>query len=237
MGQKGASVTLISRTTKDLMQVASAVEKAGGKALVVGGDITEPAVCAHAVSRAIARYGRVDALINNAGELRPLASIADADTAQWRYNFEVNLMAPYYLVQGALPALRQSGGRVINVSSGAAAKAIEAWSAYCASKAALTHFTRILNAEEPQVTAIAFRPGVVDTEMQAAIRREGRSVMPAASYAYFKQLEADGQLESPRVPARTLAWLALQAPKRLGGEFLDYDDPQLVEPASQYFKD
>jgi NAD(P)-dependent dehydrogenase (short-subunit alcohol dehydrogenase family) len=235
LAKKSASVTLLSRSSEDLLRVADSVRKAGGNPFTIAGDITDPDVCAHAVTETLHRCGRIDALINNAGEIRPLARIADTQVAAWRYNIELNLMAPFYLVQQALPALRQTRGRVINVSSGAASKAIGTWSAYCASKAALTHFTRILNVEEPQVTAIAFRPGVVDTAMQAVIREDGHGVMPTPLYTYFNQLKAEGQLKSPDVPAQTLAWLALQAPKSLGGEFLDFDDPHLVESAKIYF--
>jgi NAD(P)-dependent dehydrogenase (short-subunit alcohol dehydrogenase family) len=235
LGAKNASVTLVSRTTADLMQVAETVEMVGGKALIISADITDSKACEHVVSQALEYYGRLDAVINNAGELRPIAKIADSAIADWRYNLEVNLMAPYYLVRAALPALRESKGRVINVSSGAANKAIETWSAYCVSKAALTHFTRVLDAEETHVTAVAFRPGVVDTGMQAAIRQEGRMMMPTASYTYFTRLKAEGKLQSPRLPARLLAWLALQAPKTLGGKFIDYEDPDLEASALRFF--
>ena len=235
LGKCSASVTLVARTMDSLLQVAEDVKKAGGKPLVIGGDITDPDVCQHVVSETLRRCGRVDALINNAGELRPIAPIGNTDIMDWHYNFEINLMAPFYLVNAALPALRESKGRVINVSSGAAEKAIETWAAYCASKAALTHFTRILDAEEPKVTAIAFRPGVVDTEMQTVIRKEGRGNMPAASYAYFQQLKDTGQLTDPMVPAKSLAWLALEAPSGWGGEFMNYDDSRVMGAALAYF--
>ena len=87
-------------------------------------------------------------------------------------------MAPFYLTRAAVSKLRNTGGRIVNVSSGAANLALENISAYCAAKAALNHFTAVLAAEEPFITALAVRPGVVDTGMQTFIRNEGPKAMP-----------------------------------------------------------
>jgi NAD(P)-dependent dehydrogenase (short-subunit alcohol dehydrogenase family) len=153
----------------------------------------------------------------------------------WSYNIEVNLNGPFFLIRAALPELRRRGGRVVNVSSGAAEKAIPGWSAYCAAKAALTHFTRILAAEEPEIVAVSLRPGVVDTAMQEAIREKGAAGMDADKLAYFRELKAGGKLEPPDVPGRAMAWLALRAPREWSGEFLDYDDPRIAGPAADFF--
>ena len=91
--------------------------------------------------------------------------------------------------------------------------------------------TRQLAAEEPAITAVALRPGVVDTDMQAQIRHEGPSVMSAQKAAYFQALKDRGGLLAPDVPARAAAWLALHAPADLDGAFVDYDDPRLVAGA------
>ena len=135
----------------------------------------------------------------------------------------------------AVPALRAAPGRVVNISSGAAVKPIGAWSAYCAAKAALTHLTAVLAVEEPRIISVALRPGVVDTEMQAVIRREGPSAMDPERAAYFVQLKEEGRLEPPWVPARAAAWLALHAPPSMSGRFVEYDDPRVAEPALSLF--
>jgi len=121
------------------------------------------------------------------------------------------------------------------VSSGAANIAIEGAGAYCVAKAALTHFTRILAAEEPLVTSMAVRPGVVDTQMQAMLRLEGPNVMPPEQAAYYQNLQRHGDLEPPEIPGRAVAWLARHAPRAWSGRFLDYDDPGIVEPARADF--
>jgi NAD(P)-dependent dehydrogenase (short-subunit alcohol dehydrogenase family) len=187
------------------------------------------------VKEALDRFGRLDALVNNAGVLSPVMPLADADPDAWARNIGVNLLAPFYLIRAAVPALRSAGGRVVNISSGAAQKPIGAWSAYCAAKAALTHLTAVLAVEEPRITAVALRPGVIDTRMQALIRREGPGAMDPEKASYFRQLKQEGRLEPPWVPARSAAWLALHAPRDLSGRFIEYDDPQVAEPALALF--
>ena len=94
-------------------------------------------------------------------------------------------------------------------------------------KAGLNHLMRLLAAEEPGITTIALRPGVVDTAMQALIRAEGPQAMTPATSAAFRELKATGRLLDPSVPAGKIAWLALRAPSDLSGVFLDVDDPRI----------
>jgi NAD(P)-dependent dehydrogenase (short-subunit alcohol dehydrogenase family) len=131
------------------------------------------------------------------------------------------------LTQAALPHLRLGAGRVINVSSGAAVNATPGWAAYCAAKAALNQFTSVLAAEESTLTAIAFRPGIVDTEMQATIRREGSTSMSSTDYARFVQYHEQGELLPPQVPGVALAVLALHAPPQWSGAFLSWDEEKV----------
>ena len=135
----------------------------------------------------------------------------------------------------AIPELRDQNGRIVNVSSGAAHHVIVAASAYCAAKAALNQFSRVLAAEELDLTVIAVRPGVVDTRMQELLRSEGPGKMPPEQAAYYTDLHTAGRLEPPHVPARAIAWLALHAPHEWSGAFMNYDDPQIVEPALAAF--
>jgi len=223
---RGCKVAIVARSRKDLNAVAAKAARAE-RLLPLAGDVARASDCRHMVADTVARFGRLDALINNAGILGPVARLADAQANAWQHNLAVNLMGPFYLAQAAIPHLRTSRGRIVNVSSGAAVKAIEGWSAYCVAKAGLTHLTRLLAAEEPTITTVALRPGVVDTVMQTQIRTEGPDVMTPARTTHFQQLKEKGQLLDPAVPAGKLAWLALEAPPDLSGVFLDYDDPRI----------
>ncbi len=235
LARVGSALTLTARSAEALSETTEAVTRLGGQALPVAADVADPEAADKVVRETIDRFGRIDAVINNAGILAPIARLADADPAQWGRNIEVNLLGPVYLIQSALPFLSRSGGRVVNVSSGAADKAIPGWSAYCAAKAGLTHLTRVLAAEHPEITAVSIRPGVVDTRMQAEIRERGDDGMTAEAVAGFRRLKADGELEPPAIPARAIAWLALKAPADWSGRFLDYDDPAVATPAADLF--
>ncbi|MFZ0546164.1 MAG: SDR family NAD(P)-dependent oxidoreductase, partial [Candidatus Promineifilaceae bacterium] len=118
-------------------------------------------------------------------------------------------------------------GRVINISSGAATRGTAGWAAYCAAKAALNQITRVLALEEPTITTLAVRPGVVDTEMQAVIRSEGKSGMIQADHQRFIGFHQSGDLLAPEIPSRALVALALHAPKEWSGDFLSWDDDRV----------
>jgi len=235
LAKSGAAVTLVARSEEKLLEVAADVRRLGGSSLVVKADVSDFHACRTAVETTRDHFGRIDALVNNAGIVQPLSPIADTHPDDWRHNIEVNLFGSFYLVRAAIFDLRRHNGRIVNVSSGAANIALETASAYCAGKAALNHFTRVLAAEEKGVTALTVRPGVVDTDMQAVLRNENDNAMPSDQVAYYRQLNERGELEPPEIPARAIAWLALYAPREFSGKFLDYDDPRFSGPAVEVF--
>ena len=184
LAKAGAGVTLVARSEGDLNRVAEDLLRLGGEPLVCGADVSDYDACRRAVARTLDRFGRINSLVNNAGIVQPIATIACSDPASWRYNIDVNLIGPFNLIQTAVSHLRKQNGRIVNVSSGAANLALENVSAYCAAKAALNHFTRVIAVEEPELTAVAVRPGVVDTDMQTFIRQEGPRAMPSDQADY-----------------------------------------------------
>jgi NAD(P)-dependent dehydrogenase (short-subunit alcohol dehydrogenase family) len=232
--QLGVNVALMARSPAELEAVAEDVRGAGGRALVVPGDVSRPGDNEQAVAATLAEFGGLDALVNNAGILGPVGPLAEADGGAWTENWAINVLGPVLLTRAALPYLRERKGRVINVSSGAAVNAVPGWGAYCLSKAAVTHLTRMIAAEEPDVIAISFRPGVVDTEMQATIRREGARGMPAEEYERFVAYHRRGELLPPAVPGCSLAVLAFYAPPEWSGRFLSWDEEQVQSLVRRY---
>jgi NAD(P)-dependent dehydrogenase (short-subunit alcohol dehydrogenase family) len=235
LGKIGARVVLIARSKKSLDLVANEVSDSGGRALPLAADVADIGSCKQVIDNALNRYHRIDALINNAAVISPLSNIESAKVDEWQYAIEVNLLAPFYLIKFALPALKESRGRIINISSGAAHTAIASASAYCVSKAGLTHLTRVLADEAPEITALSVRPGVVDTDMQTQIRSEGRASLKPDQFTYYQNLKKNKELEPPEVPARSIAWLALFAPRHMNGAFRSYDDPDIKKPAEDIF--
>lgn len=223
----GANVVLNARSEDSLQTLAAEVDPHKERTLVVAGDVAQIDDCQRVVTQAMEHFGRLDTVVNNAGVLEPIAEIGQADPLQWQINVGINLLGPFYLVHFALPHLKEQDGRVINVSSGAAVKAMEGWSAYCAAKAAVNHFTRVLAAEEPDVVALSFRPGVVDTEMQKTIREEGAAGMPSEDHGRFLRYHEEGELLPPDVPGRALAVLAMAAPPAWSGEFIRWNEERV----------
>jgi len=224
LARLGVPTVIGARTPADLQAVANDVRTLGGRVTVVVGDITQDKIRAGLIRAAQVTYGGLLGLINNAAMLTPIALLSQAEEAAWAAHWQLNVLAPVLLTKMALPALRQSRGRVINVSSGAAERVTPGWGAYDLSKAAINQFTRQLAAEEPDVISVAFRPGVVDTEMQAEIRSSGQGAMLPQSLARFVRLFEDGQLLPPEKPGQVLAKLALWAPSSLSGQFVSWDD-------------
>ena len=214
---------------RPLADVARSVAASGSEALTLPADVSDREACDRAVEKTLDRFGRLDGLVNNAGILPPVMSIERSDPEAWVRNIAVNLLGPYYLIRAAIPALRAAGGRVVNISSGAAVKPIGAWSAYCAAKAALTHLTAVVAVEEPRIIAVALRPGVIDTEMQAVIRREGPSAMDPEKAAYFTTAQGGrragtplgagplrGMARAPRAPVPERPFRRVRRPARGG---------------------
>ena len=123
-------------------------------------------------------------------------------------------------MKAALPALRSSKGRIILTSSGAAVTGYAGWGPYGSSKAAMNHLALTLAAEEPDVTTIALRPGVVDTQMQDSIRELHLGTMAKKDAEKFASLKKEGGLLRPEQPGNVMARLALEAPPQLSGAFL-----------------
>lgn len=237
LGAVGVSVTLAARNISALDDVAARIQSRGGQARVVPSDITSFTACRHAVAIGCDTFGPHDAIINNAAVVEPLARIQHTDPAHWQGAMATNLLGPAYLIHAALPALHRPGGRIINISTGAAQIPLIAAGAYCTSKAALDHLSRVVARETPGIVCIAIRPGTMDTPMQRLLRARGPRHMPTEQAAFYHRIHEDGLLEPPHVPGRAIAWAALHAPIQWSGSILDVDDPRLAEPALRFFGD
>jgi NAD(P)-dependent dehydrogenase (short-subunit alcohol dehydrogenase family) len=169
---EGFAVVLHSRSSAET-GLALAVEL--GAAAYVQADLAQDADRARLVREAVALWGRLDVLVNNAGISRviPHADLAAATPAIWRELYEVNVIAPFRLVAEAEPALREAArrgraGSVVNVSSHAGIRPKGASIPYAATKAALNHMTRLLAVSlAPEIRVNAVAPGLVNTPMTA----------------------------------------------------------------------
>lgn len=128
-----------------------------------------------------------------------------------------------------MPLLRSAKGRIVFTSSGASLRAYTSWGAYGASKAALNHLAMTLATEEPDITTISIRPGVVDTEMQRDIREIHQEHMDQKDREKFNGLYKTGQLLKPEQPGHVIAKLVLTGARELSGQFIRYSFKQILK--------
>lgn len=176
LAASGATVILVARNAAKLESVVGAITSDGGKAYAVSGDVAEYATLERAVGVAVDRTGRVDVLVNNAGIIDPVSRIADSDPEAWSQVVDVNLKGVYNGLRAVLPEMvAAKSGTIINISSGAATGAMEGWSHYCSTKAAVLSLTRCTHKEyaEHGIRSVGLSPGTVATDMQGIIRDSG----------------------------------------------------------------
>ena len=177
-------------------------------------DLADPAAAQQAadtISAALPQDAARYLLINNAGTMQPVA-LADnlADGASIAAAFNLNVTAIMLLTARFLAATRGLNARrqVLNISSGAGRNPRSGWGVYGATKAALDMYTRVVKQEQGEHGAriVSLAPGIIDTDMQAAIRACAPGNFPAL--ATFQDFHANGQLASPaHVAARIFAYL------------------------------
>jgi NAD(P)-dependent dehydrogenase (short-subunit alcohol dehydrogenase family) len=202
-------VALLARSVGELDQTAAIVQAEGGTAVVIPADLADPQAVAEAAARAAQEAGPVDILVNDAAVVQPAGPTTGIDPALWERAFAVNVEAPVQLSLMFLPSMLGRGwGRIVNVSTGIVDRpgAMVGLNAYAATKAALEAHTLNLAAElaGSGVTVNVYRPGSVDTAMQAWFRSQPPEQIGAALHRHFQATYEQGALISPEQSARTL---------------------------------
>ena len=210
----GASVALLARDKAALETLAKSL---GERALPLACDVSQAASLSDALAETHRHFGRLDVMINNAGVIEPIARIEGADPEAWGRAIDINLKGVFHGMQAALPFLRAQGrGTVITLSSGAAHRPLEGWSAYCAAKAGAAMLTRALHEEEGHwLRVLSLSPGTVATDMQRAIRASG--VNAVSRIDWDEHIPADW-------PARALVWMCSPAADRWRGQEISLRD-------------
>ncbi|MEW2354439.1 SDR family oxidoreductase [Spirillospora sp. NPDC029432] len=168
LAAEGAHVVAAARSRESLEDVAA---RGGGRISVVEADMRDEAAVAGLADEVVARHGRIDGLINNAG-IAPAGKFADQDPAVWKDAMAVNVLAPMLLAQAAgRHMIAQGGGRILNVASTTGVRGKPYLVPYSTSKGAVVRFTEALAAEwaakNVQVNCLA--PGAFRTDAQKAV--------------------------------------------------------------------
>jgi NAD(P)-dependent dehydrogenase (short-subunit alcohol dehydrogenase family) len=170
LGAEGMRVGVLARTASDLDATATMVRDAGGEALVLCCDLRDAKAAHAAVGEAAGRFGRLDALVNNAA-VAAFRQVESMDVAHFDEVIATNLRGAFVCIMAALPHLRAAGsGRIVNVASRAAQEGYPYLSAYSASKHGLVGLSEAIDAEleDEPIRCHTVIVGSVDTPFHAA---------------------------------------------------------------------
>jgi NAD(P)-dependent dehydrogenase (short-subunit alcohol dehydrogenase family) len=236
LARAGARVAVTARTAALLAETAELVERGGGRALAIPGDVTAPDAVARIVTTPESQLGPIDILVNSAGIVGPLGYDWLADPDDWWRTFEVNVLGSYLCVRQVLAGMvSRKWGRIVNVSSGAGFNRLPQMGAYCATKAAVTQWTKIL-AEDTRahgIAVFAFHPGAVRTSMLANLTESPD--VPREVGDRFRALVSQGGDTPIERCAEMLLFLVSGQADALSGRFIRAQDneDELVRRAEE----
>jgi len=203
----GAKVVCVGRNAEALRDVELKIRELGGETLTSKADLTDPQEAQRAIEQAIQVFGGIDVLVNAAGHLSN-GTIENTSLEAWDDMMNVNVRAPFQLMQKALPSLIERRGNIVNVSSVTGLRAFPGVLAYCVSKAALDQLTRCsaLELAAKGVRVNAVNPGVVVTQIH---KRGGMSEEAYAAFLeHSKQTHPLGRTGRPEEIASLVLYLA-----------------------------
>jgi 3-oxoacyl-[acyl-carrier protein] reductase len=210
----GAAVAVNARTSQsEIDAVAAEIEAAGGKALAVLADVTDPAAVARMVAAVEARLGRIDVLVNNAA-VRDVSSLDAIDLARWREITGVILDGAFICAKACLKSLRAGGGTIVNIGGLSAHTGAAGRPHVVAAKAGLVGLTRALahDLAGDGVTVNCVVPGLIETVRGAA--------SGAHSAHAGKRESALGRRGTPEEVARAVRFLAGPGARYITGQTL-----------------
>jgi len=177
---EGMAVAIAARESKRLTQAASDLERDGATVLAVPTDVAKAGDVTRLIDRTMARFGRIDLLVNSAGTYRE-GNIDELTEAEWDEVQAVNLKGAFLCAKAVLPIMkRQRAGYVVNIASVAGKTGFGGASAYCASKFGLVGLTESLLEEgvPHNIRATAICPGYVATPMVAGVSVSASEMIP-----------------------------------------------------------
>jgi len=170
----GSDVAIVYQSSGDAAaSLVVEITSAGGQCLAVQGDITDADAAQRIAADTVARFGHIDILVNCAG-IAPYRALGELDSAHVRAIFDANVLGTVLVTQAVLPHLPSPGGRIVNFASALAYRPIPKSSIYSASKAAVVTLTHAWSKElgPKGITVNAIAPGVIETDMTAAVLAE-----------------------------------------------------------------
>lgn len=166
--REGAKIAFTFHVREDAArEVVAAIEKGGGEAIAIRADAAEPADARRAVNETVARYGRINILVNNAGAIGQEVTVKDMAVEEWDRLINTDLRGVFLATKFALPHMpTEPVGKIINISSELSRKGRPTQAHYCAAKAGINGFTRALQLEVgPGICVNSLAPGPIATDL------------------------------------------------------------------------
>jgi NAD(P)-dependent dehydrogenase (short-subunit alcohol dehydrogenase family) len=241
---EGAAVTVTARSKDQIEDAAAVINKAGGRAIAVAGDVTDAADVRRVVAETERQFGATSILVSNAGITGPFAPIWDADAEEWWRTQEVHLHGAFLYTRAVWQGMvNRGGGRIIVVSSRAAERGGPNGSAYGIAKAGQLRFTEALAAEGAAlgIKAFVLHPGLVDTQFadEPAMRQDARKYAPQF-IALLAELKRNPSIGTPATKtAKLCVFLASGRADALSGRYFRVEDDweEMARNADQIKKD
>ena len=221
LARAGADIVFTFRSDSDGAALTMRVLEAGGRcAIALRADGTDRAAAGRAVMETVARFGRLDILVNNAGINRD-AVVWKMDDDAWDEVIDADLGAAFRFTRAAVPAMRESGGgSIVNIASINGLRGKFGQSNYAAAKGGLIAFTKSVAREVAAfgITANAVAPGLIETDMVAAMPERARAASVAETVV--------GHLGRPEDVAAAVVFLTSPSARHITGIVLQVDGGQ-----------
>lgn len=229
-GAEGAQVAI---TARRLAEAEKVVAELGDAALALQLDVTDRTQWDAAIAAVDARWGRLDVLVNCAG-ITIAAPVEQETVENWRVHMATNLDGAFHGCQAALPLLRRgAAASIVNISSMFAQRPVPGFAAYCASKAALTTFSKVLALEcaalDPPIRVNTVHPGGTETDMlEKALADTG---LPRdEAYAHFIGIHPMRRMGKAEEVASACLWLASDQSSFTTGSEINVDGGGHIRP-------
>ncbi len=189
--KEGAKILVAD--VRDTSEVAKVINQQGGTAIAIKADITKESDVSQMVNEAISKFGRIDALVNNAAIYYGLTPkhFSEIDTGEWDKVMEVNVKGSWLCAKAVFPQMKkQQSGKIINVTSATVMLGVQGLLHYIASKAAVIGMTRVMARElgDYNICVNAVAPGMTQTEASKGMFSEERAKQSAQKKC-LKRLE------------------------------------------------
>jgi NAD(P)-dependent dehydrogenase (short-subunit alcohol dehydrogenase family) len=217
----GARVVLSGQTEKPLTETLGLIEKAGGTAVIVLGDVATERAAQDTVATALHTFGRLDFAVNNAGVSPWTGNTVECPVEMWQRVIGVNLTGTWLGMKHQIPAmLKNGGGAIVNLTSVAALQVFEGYPVYSASKWGVVGVTKVAAREfaSQRIRVNAIAPGSIDTPLFSNVVNSS----PTSRADYERQTPM-GRIARSEEVAATATWLCSEAASYITGAVVPVD--------------